>query len=445
MEHLRELIENKKYADFRKEIVDYNVQDVADFIEEYEKEVRNKLFRMLPKSLAADVFSYVDPEVQQEMLSSMSEIEAGHLIDNLFADDATDLLEEMPAGVVKRLLAQASPQTRKNINHLLNYPEDSAGSLMTVEFVDLKENLTVAQAIDRIRKIGIDKETINVCYVLDANRVLIGTVALRYLLLCEPEDVIGNIMHENVITIHTLDDQEEVAKTFQKYDFTAMPVVDSEDRLVGIITVDDVVDIMEQEATEDIEMMAAITPTDKPYMRTSVWETYKKRIPWLLLLMISATFTGRIIQNYEEAIAGAGYLVLTAFIPMLMDTGGNCGSQASVSVIRSLSLDEIEFKDLFKVIFKEIRVALLCGLTLAAANFLKLLLLDQVSFSVASVVCITLLVTVFVAKIVGSSLPLLAKKVGFDPAVMASPFITTIVDALSLMIYFSIATELLGL
>lgn len=445
MERLKELIESRQYGLFRKEIEDYNVQDIAEYLEQMPKNERNKIFRILPKSCAADVFAYLDIDMQQDMIVSMSDMEAADLIDNLYADDAADLMEEMPANVVKKLLASASPETRKNINHLLKYPEDSAGSIMTVEFVDLKESLTVAQAIERIRRVGIDKETINVCYVLDNNRKLLGTVALRYLLLSGQEEFIGNIMHENVVTINTLDDQEEVARTFQKYDFTAMPVVDSEGRLVGIITIDDVVDIMEQEATEDIEMMAAITPTDKSYMKTGIWETYKKRIPWLLLLMISATFTGKIIQHYEEAIAAAGYLVLTSFVPMLMDTGGNSGSQASVSIIRSLSLDEIEFRDIFRVSFKEMQVAVLCGITLAAASFLKLLVIDRVTLTVAVVVCATLVITVFTAKIVGACLPMIAKKIGFDPAVMASPFITTIVDALSLMIYFQIATAMLGL
>ncbi len=445
MERLRELIESRQYGLFRKEIEDYNVQDIAEYLEQMPKKERNKIFRILPKTIAADVFSYLDIDLQQDMIVSMSDMEAADLIDNLYADDAADLMEEMPANVVKKLLASANPETRRNINHLLKYPEDSAGSIMTVELVDLKESLTVAQAIERIRRVGIDKETINVCYVLDNNRKLLGTVALRYLLLSAPDELIGNIMHENVVTINTMDDQEEVARTFQKYDFTAMPVVDSEGRLVGIITVDDVVDIMEQEATEDIEMMAAITPTDKSYMKTGIWETYKKRIPWLLLLMISATFTGKIIQHYEEAIAAAGYLVLTSFVPMLMDTGGNSGSQASVSIIRSLSLDEIGFRDIFKVIIKEMQVAILCGITLAATNFVKLMVIDRVRLTVAAVVCTTLVITVFTAKIVGACLPIIAKKIGFDPAVMASPFITTIVDALSLMIYFQIATGVLGL
>lgn len=445
MERLKELIENKQYTQFRKEIEDYNVQDVAEYLDELPTELRSQVFRILPKSVAADVFSYLDIDTQHNMITAMSEKEAGSILDELYADDAADLLEEMPANVVKKLLAAASPDTRRDINHLLNYPEDSAGSIMTVEFVDLKESLTVSQAIERIRKVGIDSETINVCYVLDNNRKLMGTVALRYLLLSSPDEIIGNIMHENVVTIQTTDDQEEVAHTFQKYDFTAMPVVDSEGRLVGIITVDDVVDIMEHEATEDIEMMAAITPTDKSYMKTGVFETYKKRIPWLLLLMISATFTGKIIQHYEEAIAAAGYLVLTSFVPMLMDTGGNSGSQSSVSIIRSLSLDEVEFIDIFMVMFKELRVAILCGITLACANFIKLMIIDRVTLSVAFVVCLTLFITVISAKIVGSALPMIAKKIGFDPAVMASPFITTIVDALSLMIYFGIATKMLGL
>ena len=314
---------------------------------------------------------------------------------------------------------------------------------MTVEYVDLKENLTVEQAIQRIRNVGLDSETINICYVLDSRRTLLGTVALRYLLLSPPDEIIGDIMHENVISLTTLMDQEEVARQFKKYDFTAMPVVDNENRLVGIITVDDVVDIMEQEATEDIEKMAAIVPTDKPYMKTTVWETWKKRIPWLLLLMISATFTGKIIASFESALSI--YVILTAFIPMLMDTAGNAGGQASVTIIRGLSLNEIEFRDLPKVVFKEIRVAVLCGITLGVANFAKLMLFDRVSFSVALVVCLTLVSVVVIAKIVGCVLPMCAKKIGFDPAVMASPFITTIVDAIALLIYFEVATLLLHL
>lgn len=443
LEEIRKLLDTKQYTRLRQKLSEMIEADVAAILEELEETEQLKVFRILPKDMAADVFSYMDVDIQHFIITSLSERDAGNIIDNLMSDDAADLLEEMPASIVKRLLASASPETRRDINNLLRYPEDSAGSIMTVEFVDLKENLTVEQSIERIRNVGVDSETINICYVLDVRRKLVGTVALRYLLLSQPDEIIGEIMNENVISINTMMDQEEVARQFQKYDFTAMPVVDNEDRLVGIITVDDIVDIMEQEATEDIEKMAAIVPTDKSYMRTGVIETWKKRIPWLLLLMISATFTGKIISSFEDALSV--YVVLTAFIPMLMDTGGNAGGQASVTIIRGLSLDEIEFGDIFKVIGKEIRVAALCGITLAVANFAKLMLIDRVSLRVAAVVCITLVAVVLIAKIVGCTLPMFAKKLGFDPAVMASPFITTIVDAISLLIYFNIATSLLGL
>ena len=438
---IRELLDSKQYTRLRQMLSELNDADIAALLEEMEEQDMLKVFRILPKDLAADVFSYMDVDNQQFIITSLSDRDAANIVDNLMADDAADLMEEMPANVVKKILANASPETRRDINHLLRYPEDSAGSIMTVEYVDLKENLTVDEAIARIRKIGVDSETINICYVLDSRRKLVGTVALRYLLLSQPDEVISDIMHENVISISTMMDQEEVARQFQKYDFTAMPVVDNENRLVGIITVDDIVDILQEEATEDIEKMAAIVPSDKPYMKTGVLETWKKRIPWLLLLMVSATFTGRIIASYESALSAC--MVLSTFIPMLMDTGGNTGSQASVSIIRGISLDEIRFYDLPGVIWKEARVALLCGVTLSAANFVKLMLFDRVAVQVAFVICITLVVTVFVAKIVGCSLPMLAKKIGFDPAVMASPFITTIVDALSLVIYFQIATVLL--
>ena len=438
---IRELLDSKQYTRLRQMLSELNDADIAALLEEMEEQAMLKVFRILPKDLAADVFSYMDVDNQQFIITSLSDRDAANIVDNLMADDAADLMEEMPANVVKKILANASLETRRDINHLLRYPEDSAGSIMTVEYVDLKENLTVDEAIARIRKIGVDSETINICYVLDSRRKLVGTVALRYLLLSQPDEVISDIMHENVISISTMMDQEEVARQFQKYDFTAMPVVDNENRLVGIITVDDIVDILQEEATEDIEKMAAIVPSDKPYMKTGVLETWKKRIPWLLLLMVSATFTGRIIASYESALSAC--MVLSTFIPMLMDTGGNAGSQASVSIIRGISLDEIRFYDLPGVIWKEARVALLCGVTLSAANFVKLMLFDRVAVQVAFVICITLVVTVFVAKIVGCSLPMLAKKIGFDPAVMASPFITTIVDALSLVIYFQIATVLL--
>ena len=440
-EIIKELLDTKQYTRLRQKIAEMNEADIAVIMEELKEEDLLKIFRILPKNIAADVFSYLEVESQQFIITSLSEKDAAGIINNLMADDATDLLEEMPANVVKKLLANANPETRRDINHLLRYPEDSAGSIMTVEYEDLKENMTVEDAIARIRKIGVDSETINICYVLDAKRTLVGTVALRYLLISSGDAVIGDIMHENVIYINTLMDQEEVARQFQKYDFTAMPVVDNENRLVGIITVDDIVDILQEEATEDMEKMAAIVPSDKPYMKTSVIETWKKRMPWLLLLMISATLTGSVLTTFEDALLAYGALI--AYIPMLMDTGGNAGGQASVTIIRGLSLNEIEFGDAFKVVFKEVRVACLCGITLAAANFLKLLLLDKVDIMVALVVCLTLVAAVIIAKLVGCTLPMLAKKIGFDPAVMASPFITTIVDVLSLLVYFQIATHLL--
>ena len=444
IEEILELIEEKQYSAIRTELSEWNEADIAQVLEEIDStEQRVKVFRILPKSIAADVFAYLPIELEQEIITSLTDREATNIINNLMADDAADLMEEMPAGVVKKLLANASAETRRDINHLLRYPDDSAGSIMTVEFVDLKASSTVAEAIERIRKTGVDKETINIAYVLDKERHLIGTVALRYLLLHKEDEIIGDFMNDNIISVNTMTDQEEVARAFSKYDFTAMPVVDNEERLVGIITIDDVVDIMTEEATEDIEKMAAILPTDKPYARTTVFETWKKRIPWLLLLMISATVTGKIITHYETALGT--YVVLTSFIPMLMDTGGNAGGQASVTIIRGLSLNEIEFADIFKVIWKEIRVAALCGITLAAANFVKIMLIDHVSVTVALVVCLTLVLAVLIAKMVGCTLPMLAQKVGFDPAVMASPFITTIVDALSLMIYFAIATRLLNI
>ena len=442
-ETLQELLESRQYTLLRQTISDMNTVDIATAMGEMEEEDSLKMFRILPKDMAADVFADLELDNQQYIINSLSDREASSIIDNLMADDATDLLEEMPANVVKRILANASPETRADINHLLRYPEDSAGSIMTVEYVDLREDMTVNDAIERIRKKGVDSETINICYVVTKQKVLVGTVALRYLLIMKPDEVIGEIMNTNVISINTMTDQEEAARLFQKYGFTAMPVVDNETRMVGIITIDDVVDILEEEATEDIEKMAAIVPSDKPYPKVGIFETYKNRIPWLLFLMVSATFTGAIITGFEDALSA--YVVLTAYIPMLMDTGGNAGGQASVSIIRALSLKEIEFGDLFKIIWKEIRVAFLCGLTLSAANFLKLLFFDKIAITVAAVICITLLIVVTIAKLVGCCLPMLAAKIGFDPAVMASPFITTIVDALSLLVYFNIATNMLHL
>ena len=442
-EEIEQLIEEKKYNELRKILADQNEADIASIMEEVPKEERPRIFRLLKKDMAADVFSFLPTDIEQEIITSLTDAEAANVINNLMADDATDLMEEMPANVVKRLLAHTTAETRRDINHLLKFPDDSAGSIMTVEYMDLKANWTISKCMERIRRTGLDSETVYTCYVVDDKRKLLGTAALRYLIMADPDVTVGSIMNENVISVHTLDDQEEVAKQFQKYDFYSMPVVDQEDRLVGIITVDDIMDIIQEETTEDIEKMAAIMPTDqqKPYLRQSVIDIWKKRIIWLLFLMVSATFTGMIITRYEEALGA--YIVLTAFIPMLMDTSGNAGSQASVTIIRALSLDDIEFKDFFSVVWKEIRVALLTGITLAAANFVKLQVVDRVSASVAFVVCGTLVVTVLFAKMIGSMLPMVSKRIGLDPAVMASPFITTIVDAVALLVYFNFATIVL--
>ena len=443
-ERIYNLIEQKDIVNLKLELLKLNEADIAEILDEInDNEKRIRIFRLLPKTIAADVFADLDLDNQQNIITSLSMKEAGTILDNLFADDAVDLIEEMPANIVTKLLKNTTKETRADINFLLKYPINSAGSIMNTAYIDLKENITVNQAIEKIRKEKEYTETLNICFVLDKERKLKGAIFLKDLLFNKPETLIKDIMETKVLYVNTYDDQEEVANSFSKYDVNTMPVVDSENRMVGIITIDDIVDIMEQEATEDIEKMAAISPTDKPYMKTSVFETWKKRIPWLLLLMISATFTGKIIQTYEEALAS--YVILTSFIPMFMDTGGNAGGQASVTIIRGISLKEIEFKDILKIMWKEFRVAILTGITLAAANFIKLLVIDKVNMSIASVVCLTLIITIIFAKIVGCTLPLLAKKVGFDPAVMASPFITTIVDALSLITYFQIATILLGL
>ena len=443
-ERIKDMLDAREYKELKEELeTNMYPVDLAEILEEFDQKHMVLVFRLLAKEEAAETFSYMNSDMREDLINALTDSELEEIMEEMYLDDTVDVLEEMPANIVKKLLTNASPEVRRDINHLLRYPEDSAGSIMTVEYVDLKENLTVNQAIERIRKVGLDSETINICYVLDAQRRLVGTVALRYLLLMDGDEIIGDIMHENVISINTLMDQEEVARQFKKYDFTAMPVVDNENRLVGIITVDDIVDIIEEETTEDMEKMAAIVPSDKPYMKTGVFETFKKRIPWLLLLMVSATFTGAIISSFEDALSVCA--VLVAYIPMLMDTGGNAGSQASVTVIRGLSLNEIEYRDVPKVVFKEIRVALICGITLSAANFAKLLLLDKVGVLVAASVCLTLVAAVVIAMIIGCLLPILAKRLGFDPAVMASPFITTIVDAMSLLVYFRVASAILGL
>ena len=435
------LLENKRYSSVKDILVTLNAADIAAIFGELSEDALPLLFRLLPKELAADAFVEMDADRQESLITRFSDTELKAVIDELYIDDAVDLVEEMPANVVKRILKQADPDTRKLINELLKYPDDCAGSIMNTECVELRTRQTEADAIRVIRREGLEKETINDCFVTNADRTLAGIISLRTLILSKDEDLVEDRMDTNVISVTTMEDQESVAEKFKKYDLTAMPVVDGENRLVGIVTVDDAIDVMEEEATEDIEKMAAMTPSDKPYLKTSVWDIYKHRIPWLMLLMVSATFTGLIITKFEHALAAQ--VVLTAYIPMLMDTGGNSGSQSSVTIIRGLSLSEIHFKDIFAVLWKEIRVAVLCGLSLAVVNFAKLLLLDRVGAQVALVVSLTLVVTVAAAKFIGCTLPLLAKKIGFDPAVMASPLITTIVDALALLTYFGIASSLL--
>ena len=444
------LAEQKKYSTLRDILVTMNPADAAALFDETEERLLPLLFRLLPKDMAAETFVEMEPDSQELLIHGFSDSELKEVVDELYVDDAVDLVEEMPANVVRRILRQADPETRKLINNILKYPDDSAGSMMTTEYVDLLPTMTVEDSIKRIRRTGTDKETINICYVIDDGRHLLGIVSIRTLILAEEDEMVSDVMTENVISVGTLTDQEDATAMFSRYDLTVLPVVDNENRLVGIITVDDALDVLETETTEDIEIMGGMTPTDKPYLKTSVWETFKARFPWLLLLMISATFTGQIITSFENALAAAA--VLTAYIPMLMDTGGNSGSQASVTVIRGISLNDIEFKDYFKVLWKEIRVAVICGVALAAANFVKLMLVDRMLFhnpditvTVAAVICLTMVCTILVAKVVGCTLPMLAEKLGFDPAVMSSPFITTIVDALSLLIYFRFAVMILHL
>ena len=446
---LSSMLEAKRYTSVRDVLVTMNPADIAATLEEMEEGRLPLLFRLLPKEQAAETFVEMEPELQELLIKGFSDSELKEVLDELYVDDAVDLVEEMPANVVRRILTNADPQMRKEINELLRYPENSAGSLMTTEYVSLRPNMTVADAITRIRRTGVDKETIYTCYVTK-DRMLLGLVTVKDLLLAQDDEtLISDIMVTNVISVGTMTDQEEVAQMLSKYNFLALPVVDNDGRLVGIITFDDAMDVLEDEATEDIEIMAGMTPSDKTYLRSTPWDLFKHRIPWLLLLMVSATFTGMIISSFEDALAAQ--VVLTAFIPMLMDTGGNSGSQSSVTIIRALSLGELEFKDLPHVIWNEIRTAVMCGVVLSVACFGKIMLVDRlllgnpITLAVALVVCLTMAMTVLIAKIVGCTLPLAAKKIGFDPAVMASPFITTIVDALSLLLYFFIATSLLHL
>ena len=449
-EEIKELIDSKRFRDLKELLSNKQVVDIADSIKELEIDEIAKIIRLMNKDMAADLFAELPLSIETELLSKLTDKEAVFIINEMFADDAADVLDEMPANIVTRLLKQCDKDTRSDINRLLNYPEDSAGSVMTVEFAELKSNLTIKQAISTLRKEIDEYETINICYVVDNRRKLVGHISLKDILLADYDDILEDVASKDTICVKTTTDQEEVGKLFKKYDLTVMPVVDSEDRLVGIITIDDVMDIMEEEATEDIEKMAAISPSDKPYLEISPWQTWKARIPWLLLLMISATFTGQIISSFENSLAILP--VLTAYIPMLMDTGGNAGSQASVTIIRSLSLNQVDFRDIGKVIWKELRVSIMVGATLAIANFAKLIFIDKmllhndaITYQVASVICLTIFMIVVVAKFIGCTLPLLTKKLGFDPTVMASPFITTIVDALGLLVYFQVATHMLGI
>ncbi len=447
---LETLIEEKKYSRIRMLLQDLEPADIALLFDEFPLEEATLMFRLLPKELAAECFVEMETDMQKFIVEAFSDAELGYVVDRLFVDDTVDIIEEMPATIVKRILKQASPEKRNMINQLLHYPKDSAGSIMTTEFVHLRAYMTVAQAFERIREIGDKKEIIYTCYVTDRERHLKGVITIKEMILAGEDAVLEDIMETAIISVNTHEDKEDVARSMDKYNFLALPVVDNEERLVGIVTFDDAMDVISEEDTEDIQSMAAILPSDKPYLKTGIFETFRKRIPWLLLLMLSATLTSQIIAGFESKLAAAS--VLIAYIPMLMGTGGNCGSQSSVTVIRGLSLDEIEFTDFFRVVWREIRVSVLCGIALAIVNFVKIILVDRMLFGntdidlkINLIICLSLVVTVFIAKLVGAVLPMLAQKIGFDPAVMASPFITTIVDALSLVIYFQFAKMVLHL
>ncbi|MBQ8534620.1 MAG: magnesium transporter [Bacilli bacterium] len=442
-EELLKLIIKKQYTKVKKLITEMNIQDVAEILSDLPLETVAPIFRLIPKDIAVEVFAELDLTVATELLQYLTEKEAVTILNELAADDATDIIEEMPANIVDKLLKMCDDTTRKDINKLLKYQEDTAGSIMTVEYAELKEDIDIETAIKQLKKDFEKYETINTCYVVDKKRILVGEIQIKDLLFSSRDEKIKDICEKDILYVSTNTDQEEVANIFSKYDKTIMPVVDSEHRLVGIITIDDVLDVVEEEATEDMKKMAAITPIDKPYDKTGVFETFFARIPWLVVLMISATFTGAIITSFEDKLAAC--TALTAFIPMLMNTGGNAGGQSSVSIIRALSLNQIELKDIFKVMFKEFRISILCAIVLGICNFIKMLIFDKVSILIAASVCITLFVTVIIAKLIGCTLPIFAKKLGFDPAVMASPFITTIIDACSLLIYFEIATMIIGL
>lgn len=414
-----------------------NTVDIAEIFESVNKEQVIQIFRLLPKSMAAEIFSYIEPENQRIIIEALTDSEAGKIVNDLFVDDAVDFIDEMPANVVNRILKNVNDEKRQLINQLLQYPEDSAGSIMTIEYVDLREDWTVHRAFEHIRATGLNKETIYTCYVIRRDRLLVGVVSAKTLLLSNPEDRIGDIMDANLVFAHTSDDQEMIAGLFKKYGLLALPVVDSEQRLVGIVTVDDVLQIIEEETTEDFEKMAALSPSDEPYMKTGVFKQAGNRITWLLVLMLSATITGAIIASYEESLAVLPALVM--FIPMLMDTGGNAGSQSSTLIIRGMALGEIHTWDVLKVLWREVRISVICGLALGIVNFIRVYLMNGRNPMLSLTVTVSLIVTILIAKSVGCVLPIIAKKLRLDPAIMAAPLITTIVDAASLAVYFRIA------
>ena len=446
---LAALINSKKYTTVKDILVTMNPSDIAAVFEDVDEEKLPLAFRLLPKDLAAESFAEMEPELQEILIHHFSDNELKYVINELYVDDAADLIEEMPANVVDRILSQATPEFRKEINNILRYPDNSAGSMMTTEYVNLNPDMTVSEAITHIRRTGVDKETIYTCYVTQ-NKSLIGSCSVKDLLVAKDEQRIEEIMETNVISVHTLSDQEEVAQMLSKYNFIALPVVDSDNRMVGIVTFDDAMDVLVEETTEDMEIRGGMSPSEKSYMRSTPWDVFKQRIPWLSVLMISATFTSIIISSFENALAAQ--VVLTAFIPMLTGTGGNSGTQSSVAVIRAISLGEVEFSDLLAIVWKEIRTGVMCGVVLAVLCFAKIMLIDgmlmgnaEVTVWIAAVVCVAMALTVLIAKAIGCMMPMFAKKFGADPAVMASPFISTIVDALSLLVYFAVAHAILGL
>lgn len=443
MENILSYLENNQLAKLKEVLIEENPVDIAELFEDLPKDQCLKLFRILPKDLAAETFSYLSSEKQQEIVENITDEEIKHIINEMFIDDTVDFIEEMPANIVDKILQNTSPDTRKLINQFLKYPENSAGSVMTVEYVSLKSDMNIGQALNHIKKVGIDNETIDICYVIDNQRKLVGFISLKSLIFLDDIIPLVDAMETNVISATTTDDQEVIASLFRKYDLTSMPVVDNEGRLVGIITIDDVVDVIDQENTEDFQKMAAMDPSDEEYLKESVFSLAKHRIVWLLVLMISATATGTIIRRYEEVLQSV--VILAAFIPMLMDTGGNAGSQSSTLIIRGIALGEIQLSDIGKILWKEFRVSLIVGITLAVVNFLRIYYIDKAGLTISLVVCASLLFTVVIAKVVGGILPILAKAFKLDPAIMASPLITTIVDACALIVYFALSTHFLNL